>query len=126
MESTGGKHRLETRHGPRKFKKRKTKPIIVGSAEDVLVSEIASIIRAHETSDRQEERLIQPDGSEKAFSQFDEVVVDVLELTSAGESILFHINNWNVGDGIGFVDDCRHAVIVPFTVPGIVFLIPRG
>lgn len=126
MESTGGKHRLETRHVPRKFKKRKTKPIIVGSAEDVLVSEIASIIRTYETSDRQEERIIQPHGSQKAFSQYDEVVVDVLELTSAGESFLFYLNNWNVGDGIGLVNDCRHAVIVPFTVPGIVFLIPRG
>jgi len=84
MESTGGKHRLETRQVPRKFKKRKTKPIVAGSAEEVLVSEVASIIRKYNTSDSQEGDIIGADGSEKSFSQFDEVVVDVLELTSAG------------------------------------------
>ena len=84
MESNGGKHGLETKQAPRKFKKRKPKPIVAGSAEDVLVSEVASIIRTNDTSDSQEGEIIRTDGSEKSFSQFDEVVVDVLELTSAG------------------------------------------
>jgi len=84
MESNGGKHGLETKQVPRKFKKRKTKPIVAGSAEDVLVSEVASIIRTHDTSDSQEGDIIRTDGSERSFSQFDEVVVEVLELTSAG------------------------------------------
>ena len=84
MDSNGGKHRLETKQAPRKFKKRKTKPIVAGSAEDVLVSEVASIIRTHDASDSLEGDIIRTDGSEKSFSQFDEIVVDVLELTSAG------------------------------------------
>jgi hypothetical protein len=81
MESNGGKHGLETKQAPRKFKKRKTKLIVAGSAEDVLVSEVASIIHRHDTSDS---HIIRTDGTERSFSQFDEVVVDVLELTSAG------------------------------------------
>jgi len=121
MKLSGSKHRLETRHVPKKFKKRKTKPIPVGSAEDVLASEVASIIRAHDTSNQQEEEFIQSNGTEKGFSQFDEVVVDVLELTSGGKSFPLFIDNSGIGDGIGLVNDIRHAVIVPFTVPGTVF-----
>ena len=82
--SSGGKHRLEAGQGPRKFKKRKTKPIASGSAEDVLLSEVAAVIRAHDTSKGQGQEIAETDGSERAGSQFDEVIIDVLELTSGG------------------------------------------
>jgi hypothetical protein len=119
MDSSPGKHLLD-RQQPKKFKKRKTKPIIAGSAEDVLASEVAYIIRAHGTPEHQEQVVVAPNSSETSIAQFDEVVVNIMELASAGRvrSSFRGCMAKVLGDGLGLSEDRQRVVVVPFTVPG--------
>jgi len=78
-----GKHGLDSRL-PVKFKKRKTKPVIEGSGDDVLHWEVNSLIRANGSVEDQESVGVQSDTDALSFSRFDEVEVDIMELSSSG------------------------------------------
>ena len=110
-----GKHQLNIRQ-PVKFKKRKIKPIIEGSRDDVLLWEIKSLLG--EQGDREASTApSETDGP--SFSLFDEIEVDITELSSSGDLLLGLANLINVaGEGLGVVEDGRMAIVVPFVVPG--------
>lgn len=79
-----GKHGLDSRP-PIKVKKRKTKPVIEGSADDVLHWEVNSLILANGKVEDQESVDVQADTSVLSFSRFDEIEVDIMELSSSGD-----------------------------------------
>ena len=79
-----GKHGLNSRP-PVKFKKRKTKPVMEGSADDVLRWEVNSLILANGSVEDQESVGVQSDTHALLFSRFDEIEVDIMELSSSGD-----------------------------------------
>jgi len=78
-----GKRNLDVTEKPRKFKKRKVKPMVVGSADDVLLAEVESFLRKIPAAADQDD-LRQGDERSLSLSRFDEVEVDIVEITSSG------------------------------------------
>jgi hypothetical protein len=78
---TQGKHRLDSRE-PVKFKRRKTKPVVEGSRDDVLLWEVKSLLRAQDSPEDLEASL--SDTNRISFSRFDEIEVNIKELLSTG------------------------------------------
>jgi hypothetical protein len=75
------KHRIDSKQ-PLKYKKRKTKPIVEGSEEDIRLAEVSSLIRVHGTG--AQESSISSDVALPPFARFAELEVDILELSSRG------------------------------------------
>ncbi len=78
-----GKHGLDSKP-PLKFKKRRTKPVIEGSGADVLQWEVESLIHANGNVENQESSAVQSDIDSLSFSRFDEIEVNIQELSSSG------------------------------------------
>jgi hypothetical protein len=81
---SAGKYGLNSRP-PVKFKKRKTKAVVEGSADDVLHWEVNSLILANGNVEDQYSVGVQSDTNAPPFSQFDEIEVDIMELSSSGD-----------------------------------------
>jgi len=76
-----GKHALDsTPKGPKKFKKRKIKTIAEGSGEDILVTDVKTLLTKY-SAVKEEGK----DGdTELGFKRFDEIEVDIEEFSSLG------------------------------------------
>ena len=77
------KHRLDSSQ-PVKFKKQKVKPTLEGSGDDVLLSDIKALLTAHASGQNQELTSELSETALLPFTRFDEVEVDILELSSTG------------------------------------------
>jgi hypothetical protein len=93
-----GKHALDTKK-PMKFKKRKIKPVVEGSGEDILLQEVKALLRKNDTAEQEDEEERIP-----GFKRFDEVEVDIVELSSLGRnSFCRYVVIDLSGDGMGVV-----------------------
>jgi len=115
MASVQGKHSRDPSDtkGPKKSKKRKLPRVVEGAPDDVLAWEVKSVLNSfgkEAESETEEEAL--------PVSRFDEVEVTIKEFTSSGDSTVA-TSLILEGDGLGLIHQGTHAVIVPFTVPGM-------
>jgi hypothetical protein len=82
-----GKHRLDFKQS-NKIKRRKPKPVVEGSGDDVLSWEIQSILRTLDNSEAQDSGIGFPEAEPLSFSRFKEVTVDINVLNSSGECLI--------------------------------------
>lgn len=75
------KHRIDAKQTS-KQKKRKTKPIVEGSGDDIRLAEVNSLIRVHGAG--VQEPTDSSDVGFPSFARFTELEVDILELSSSG------------------------------------------
>lgn len=85
-----GKHTLDTKK-PTKFKRRKVKAVEEGSGEDILLTDVRVLLKkfmakTEDTDDADETSASQENGL--GFRRFDEIEVDILELSSLGICVL--------------------------------------
>ena len=80
-----GKHTLATKQ-PTKFKKRKVKAIEEGSGEDILLTDVKVLLKnfVAKTEMDDDEESFASEENELGFKRFDEIEVDILELSSLG------------------------------------------
>jgi hypothetical protein len=120
MESR--KHQIDSKQ-PLKHKKPKTKLVVEGSGEDIRLAEVIALIRTYgagaQESGHSSDVVLPP------FARFTELEVDILELGSWGSSFVQSIfSDRGLGDGLGIVQNGKHVIIVPFTVPGSLAIFP--
>jgi hypothetical protein len=89
-----GKHKIHFK-SPKKFKKRKVK-IVEGSAEDILLYDVRSMINSNEPLEDPDE--IEKTSTSVSFGRFDEIEVRITELNSLGK---------NGGPGFNIVSYCK-------------------
>ena len=75
-----GKHALDTTKGPKKFKKRKVKAVAEGSGEDILVTDVKTLLRKYSAVSEEG----RDEDTELGFKRFDEIEVDIEEFSSLG------------------------------------------
>jgi len=81
------KHQLDSK-GASKVKKRKVKPLVEGSGDDILNEEVKNLIRTHSTSTETRVGDVPADEEARSFSKFEEIEVDIIELGSSGRAIV--------------------------------------
>ena len=82
-----GKHRLDFKES-NKIKRRKPKPVVEGSGDDILSWEMQSMLRASDSPEIQDPGTVFPEAQPLSFSRFEEVTVDINELSSSGECLI--------------------------------------
>lgn len=70
---------------PAKIKKRKSKPILEGSEDDVLIQDIISLLRKHGYPEVESNTLSSNVDGPLFFSRFEETEVDIMERSASGE-----------------------------------------
>lgn len=79
-----GKHPLDTKK-PTKFKRRKVKAVEEGSGEDILLTDVRVLLKKNFVAEMEEtEDGEETQENELGFKRFDEIEVDILELSSLG------------------------------------------
>ncbi|KAK1772371.1 putative trna (uracil-5-)-methyltransferase [Phialemonium atrogriseum] len=90
---------------PKKFKKRKQKPVQEGSAEEVLLTDIQSLLASQKISDGEQEESTEQNEAQPLPEPGSEIDVEVIELSSTG-------------DGLAKQKGSDRIYAVPFSVPG--------
>lgn len=67
-----------------KFKRRKVKAVAEGSGEDILVTDVKALLKKNFTGEEMEEEK----EVALSFKRFDEIEVDIVELSSLGRAAL--------------------------------------
>ena len=78
-----GKHALDPKK-PIKFKRRKVKAVEEGSGEDILLTDVRALLRKNLSGQEEDEGNEESQQGELGFKRFDEIEVDILELSSLG------------------------------------------